>query len=203
MAQRGNKQKIQFIYPDRKDETLQLPRSFIPAFREAVAGEVICRGQVPRRVPIEGLAEPDSLPLPSSTTSCSPMQITRSLICIRTSSFPYPPALGGRALGLADSSFFCLLLPSRELLLSPSTGAGGGRESRPGRAKQKKAHPQDKGGSRHLGRRKGRNATVWTWTPGKLVTEGQSPAGWSGISEVSALAAGPALSCTWLWNLCR
>lgn len=117
-----------------------------PAFREAVPREVICRGQVPRRVPAEGLPEPDSLLLPSSTSACSPMQITRSLICICTSSFPYPPALGGRALGLADSSPFCSLLPSRELLLSPSY-CGWGRKSKQAsqeKRSKKGTHPQDK-----------------------------------------------------------
>lgn len=111
------------------------------------------------------------------------------------------PALGGRALGLADSRPFCLLLPSRELLLSPSNcGSGRERKKESQRKQSKRRTPSGQSDSRHLGR-KGGNTTVWSWTLGKLVTEGR--AGCSGIPEVSALAAGPALSQAWLWDLCR
>ena len=88
---------------------------------------------------VPGEGPPGGLPTASPTCSTSaPPRLPlckspRSLICIPTSSFPYPPALG-------DSSHFCFQMPSWELLLHPSNwgGAGGGGKESGGKKRKGK-----------------------------------------------------------------
>lgn len=81
-------------------------------------GKLAWRSQAPGTDREFSVASPtcSTLAPPRPAPCKSPM----SLIYIHTSSFPYPPALGGwSATGLPDSSPFCFHMSSRELLLHP------------------------------------------------------------------------------------
>lgn len=108
---------------------------------------------------------------PQPRPRLAPCKSPRSLICIHTSSFPYPPALGGE---VATGWLTAALLFSHVIQGAvPSSFKLGAKKKRKGKKREGKgANPSRQRDRHHVGKRKKVPLSgVWTWE--KQATKGQ------------------------------